>query len=165
MFEGCPCCKHVTPPRHLKSFGKISPVVHKRGFYKSSGMHKMRSTSKPTTLRMVCVKMYSTLYLQHFSPVFDRSCRFCIQYTAIVISSHLRLIRGKTSDMMDALQKQSKMLVSIKHFLPALTVSQSQRQDFLFIHTVRLNINILPNQKQWCACMSATLFPPATICV
>lgn len=120
-------------PRHLKSFGKISPVVHKRGFYKSSGMHKMKSTSKPTTLRMVCVKMYSTLYLQHFSPVFDRSCRFCIQYTAIVISSHLRLIRGKTSDMMDALQKQSKMLVSITHFLPALTVSQSH----LFIHTVR----------------------------
>lgn len=123
-------------PHHLKSFGKISPVVHKRGFYKSSGTHKMRSTSKPTAQRMVCVKMYSTFYLQHFSPVFDRSCRFCIQYTAIVISSHLRLILGKTSDMMDALRKQLKTLVSITFFFffffTSTDGSQSKRQDYLF---------------------------------
>lgn len=63
----------------------------------------MRSTSEPTTLGMERVEMRLALYLQRFSPVFDRSCRFCIQYTATVISSHLRLIQGKTSDMTDAL--------------------------------------------------------------
>lgn len=139
--------------------------MHERGFTnlretnKSSGMHKTSSTSK-STLKMVRVKMYATLYLQHFSPVFDRSCRFCIQYTAIVISSHLRLIRGRTSDMMDALQKQSKMHISIPHVLPALSVSQSQRQGFPFIHTVRLNINTLHHQKQWCAVCPQHFFSP-----
>lgn len=47
-------------PCHLKSFGKISPVVHKRGFYKSSGRHKMRSTAEPTTRGMVRVEMHCT---------------------------------------------------------------------------------------------------------
>lgn len=135
MCKGCPCCIHVNTPPSFKVFWKNK---HKRGFSnlretnKSSGMHKMGSTSKPTTQIMVCVKMYATLYLQHFSPVFDRSCRFCIQYTAIVISSHLRLIRGKTSDMMDALQEQSKIHISLTHFSPALTHTARDKAFHLF---------------------------------
>lgn len=109
MCKGCPYYTHVTPTHHLNSFGNISPIVHKRGFTNLRENQQILrdsqngSTSEWTTQKMVLAKMYATLYLQHFCPVFDRSCRFCIQCTANVISSHLRLIREKTSDMMDAL--------------------------------------------------------------
>lgn len=122
MCEGCSYGTRNTHPS-LKVFWKCKPNCARRRLYKSEGKPanpqgctKWIYLQTNNTENGACYEAYVTLYLQHFSPVFDRSCRFCIQYTAIVISSHLRLIRGKTSDKTDALQKQSEKYFSKTHF-------------------------------------------------